>query len=744
MVGVSASREPGDFVGRQPELSELRELAATRRLVTLCGAGGIGKTRLLQALLATLAREYPDGTFLVRLGDLRQPDLVTSRVATALGICQEPALDLADTLADALRGRRLILALDGYEHVIRECAALCQDLLAVAPGVLVVAAGREPLAIPGETIWQVPALNLPAAGEADPDRAVRSDAVRLFLSRAAAGFALDDGNCAGVVAACRAVAGLPLAIELAAARAGDLGVARIAAGLSERTGLPGPPGHDIPAPHAATMRAAIEWSASLLDPAEQALLRRLAVLSGWTLEMAEQVGADDALPAAAVGRLLASLAGHALIQGGRGRPGRPGRPGQERYFMPGAVRDYAAESLAEAGDAGATSRRLWDYTVQRVEYLAGMAHSAVPVTARALDELFSSYQADARNVRTALAWCLEHGDPAAGLAMCTEFGVCWLAVYAPAEAARWFDVFLAAAEAAGHQAEPAVRGPALAVRAQAAHSLGDLPGAQGWAAAALKACRAAGNEHFAAIALNVLAQVAVATGQSTEALQFAGEALEVSRPSWDWWNQVYALRNRADALALAGRLTAAREAALAGQALSREAHQHWGTAMTTRLVGDLALAQGDLDTARDSYLAVLPYMRTAMWKPDTAACLASLGTVYLRQGDQARAREYLGESLRISLATGSRIGIAHGLIGFAEIARREGGSGRAVQLAAAATALYAAMGLLPPGGTRKYLDADGLPEDEAARLWAVGLELTTPDAARLALDPPAMAPAAAR
>ncbi len=242
----------------------------------------------------------------------------------------------------------------------------------------------------------------------------------------------------------------------------------------------------------------------------------------------------------------------------------------------------------------------------------------------------------------------------------------------------------------------------------------------------------------------MLSQVAVATGQSREALQFASEALEASRPSWDWWNQVYALKNRADALALGGRLIAARDAALAARALSREAHQHWGEAMTSRQLGDVCLAQGDLDTARDSYLAALPYMRMAMWKPDTAACLASLGAVYLRQGNTDRAREYLGESLRLSLATGSRAGIARGLLEFAELARREGGSGRAVQLAAAATALYAAMDLLPPGGTRKYLDAEGLHEAEAARLWAVGMELTTPDAARLALDPPAMAPAAAR
>jgi predicted ATPase len=737
MAAVPVGREPGDLVGREPEVAELCQLAAARRLVTLCGAGGIGKTRLLEAAAGSLAREYPDGVSVVRLADLRQPDLIATRVAAALGVCQEPAVDLAETLTEALRGRRMILALDGYEHVTSACAELCERLLAAAPALLVLAAGREPLHVPGEAVWQVPALDLPGAGESDPDRAARSGAVRLFLSRAAAGFALDDGNCADVVAACRAVAGLPLAIELAAARAGDLPAARIAAGLSERTGLPAPAGHDIPAPHAATMRAAVEWSASLLDPAEQVLLRRLAVLSGWTLEVAERACVDEALPAAGVLPLLTRLAGHALITGG---PDRPGRAGQGRYWMPGAVLDYAAGCLAAAGEAEAAGRRLWDYTAQRAEYLSGMGRSAVPVTPQALLELFGGYLADARNVRTSLTWCLEYGDRGAGLRMCTEFGLVWLAVRAPAEAARWLAAFLAD----GERADPAVRGPALAVWGQAAHLLGDMAAAQARAAAGLKACRIAGNDHYAAIALNVLSQAAIATGQPREALRFAGEALAVSRPTWDWWNQVYAQKNRAEALALAGRLIDAREAAEAGLALSREAHQHWGAAMTGRLVGDLSLAQGDLDTARDSYLAALPYMRTAMWKPDTAACLADLGTVYARLGDPVRAREYLGESLRISLATGSRAAIGRALLGFADMARREGSSARAVQLAAAATALYAAVGLMPPWGTRNYLDADGIPEAEAARLWAVGLELTTPDAARLALDPPAMAPAATR
>jgi hypothetical protein len=228
---AGTSCEPGLFTGREPEIRELRRLAGGARMTTLSGAGGIGKTRLLRELVSALAGEYPDGAFLVALGDLRQPELVAARVASGLGVAEEPGVAPGDTLAEALRGRHLLLALDGCDHVRGACAALCLRLLACARRLTVVAASREALGIDAETVWPVPPLGLPVAGFSDPVRAARSDAVRLFISRVTAvvpSFALDAGNCAGVTAICRALAGLPLAIELAAARAGELGVAEVA------------------------------------------------------------------------------------------------------------------------------------------------------------------------------------------------------------------------------------------------------------------------------------------------------------------------------------------------------------------------------------------------------------------------------------------------------------------------------------------------------------------------------------
>src|SRR5580704_13606839 len=313
---VGTYEEPDSFVGRAREIDELRRFAGSMRAVTLCGAGGIGKTRLLLRLIDALARDFPDGTYFVGLGDLRQPDLVAARVAAVIGVSEEPGVPLVDTLSGALRSRTLLLALDNCEHLIDACASLCQRLLASSPGLLVVATSREALRVAAEAIWPVPPLALPGAGTADPARAAGFDAVALFTERAAAaapGFALTPGNCAAVVAICRALDGLPLAIELAAAWVRVLSVDQILARLGDKLHLLTSGDRSVPARHR-TLRATIDWSHDLLAPAEQVLLRRLSVFAGWSLEMAERVCADDGLPAAQVLNLLAGLAEKSLVE----------------------------------------------------------------------------------------------------------------------------------------------------------------------------------------------------------------------------------------------------------------------------------------------------------------------------------------------------------------------------------------------------------------------------------------------
>jgi tetratricopeptide (TPR) repeat protein len=469
------------------------------------------------------------------------------------------------------------------------------------------------------------------------------------------------------------------------------------------------------------------------------MLRRLSASPSWTLEMTELICADEQLPAAGCLGLLTTLAGLAMVE-------ELGRPGQGRWRIPRAIGDDAAARLAAAGETELVGRRLRDYAAQRADYLVSVAHARVPVSASVLAELFRDYNADARNVRAALTWCLEHGEARAGLRICTGFGIYWIAAWAPAEGARWFGAFGAYLGGDGPAIPAAVRGPALAVRGQLAYHHGDLRGARTWALAGLELCRAARDLHYAAIALNVAAETATAAGAPEEALLFTDEALDLARSVWDSWNRVFALNVRAEALTALGRQGEAREAAATALALALETGHHWGAADARRRLGAAALAAGDLDEARDCYQAALPYLRTGMPPPDTARCLADLGQIALRQGGQDQGREFLAESLLLSLGAGSRAGIAETLLAFARLAAAAGNPGRAVQLAAAATALCASAGLPPPPDAQQYRPAPaspgrrGLGEAETGRLWAEGLRLTSRAAVQLALAP--LAPSA--
>src|ERR1035441_5880727 len=369
-ISVHLPEEPNRFIGREQELGDLRHVLDDARALTLCGAGGIGKTRLALQVLATVAADFPDGVWLVELDDLREPRLVVSRVASAVGVPGEPGRPLIDTLADALAPRRMLLALDNCEHLIEACAPLRQRRLARAPLLRVMATSQEPLRMPGEVVRQVPPLSVPPeTPAAQPAVLLRYDAVKLFADRAAAarpGFILTEHNGEAVTAICRALDGVPLAIELAAARAGALSPEQIAGRLGDRFAVLGsggrtrpPPPRPLrappPQPRQRTLRATLDWSHALLSTPEQALLRRLSVFAGWSLEMAEQVCADDDLPAAEVLDLTSGLVDKSLVVV------EPEVLGQARYRLLGTIRDYAAGKLAESGESAAARLRLRAY-----------------------------------------------------------------------------------------------------------------------------------------------------------------------------------------------------------------------------------------------------------------------------------------------------------------------------------------------------------------------------------------------
>jgi len=702
------------------------------RALTLCGAGGIGKTRLALRILADAAGEFADGVWFVELGDLRQPELIVSRIATVIGVGEEPGRPLLDTLADALRPRRLLLALDNCEHLVEACARVSRHLLAHSPGLCLLATSREPLRVAAETVWQVPPLSVtPAGAPVDPQEACRYEAIRLFADRAAAslpGFAVNAANAATVAALCRALDGMPLAIELAAARVRALSVEQIATRLADRFGLLTIGDRTAP-PRQRTLRAAIDWSHELLTATEQVLLRRLSVFAGWSLEMAEKVCSDTAIPAAAIMDLIAALVDKSLVVV------ESEVLGEARYRMLDTIRDYAAERLADAGETDVFRQRLRDYTVLLVERnrMIGMAQIPAPWAARV--SVFRRYDVDADNARQVLSWCRADGDAEAGLRICVGLGPCWIVRGNYAEGTEWADSFLALHA----PLVPArIKGPALIGRAQLTLS-SDPAASETLAETGLELCRLAGDDFWKATALNLLAEIALHTGRADLAAARADEALSIAQDSGDGWNEGYALGTRAAIAGLLGKLREAQQLAKASLSVMRRNDHQWGAARALLGLGDLGRIRGDTGDARRRYLAALAILREIDARPEIARCLAGLGRVALDLGAVGLARQHLTESLRLSHSTGTRIGVARGLEAFAALAVLEDRPELAVQLTAAAAGLREAAGLPALSGARveRYLaPAQRLGKPAIAQLWAQGLAMSPDEAVVLALDVP--------
>jgi predicted ATPase/DNA-binding CsgD family transcriptional regulator len=728
-------QEPNSFIGREQELRELSGMLQATRALTLCGPGGIGKTRLALRVMAAASGGFAGGTWFVELADLRQPEMVVPRVAAVLGVTEEPGRPLLQTLTDALRPRQLLLALDNCEHLIDACAQLARHLLASSSGLRLLITSREPLRIAAESIWQVPPLSVAPDGT-DPmtGDANRHEAIRLFADRAAAskpGFAVGSENIAAITAICRALDGMPLAIELAAARIRALTPEQIRDRLDDRFRLLAN-GYRSAPPRQRTLSATIEWSHELLTTPERTLFRRLSVFTGWSLEMAEQVCSDEHIQAGDVLGLTAALVDKSLIVL------EPEVLGQARYRMLDTIREYAAGRLEQAGETAAFRLRLRDYTLRTAEHnmAIGMARLPAPWSARV--DVFRRYDVEASNVFRVLNWCLDRADGEAGLRICIAVSPCWIVWGTFAEGGDWLGRFLAL----GTSAVPAgIRGAAMVVRAQLVMS-SDPAAAESLAAEGLKLCRDDGEQVWTAVAQNLLSEIALHTGRAEEAGARADEALAIAQAVGDGWNEGYALGTRAAIAARLGKLREAQQLASAAVSVMRRIDQQWGAARGLLGLGDLARVRGHPGEAHSRYVEALAILREIGARPEIARCLAGLGRVAMDLGAIEQARRHLTRSLRLSHVTGARIGVARGLEAFAALATHENQPELAVQLTAAATALREAAGLppLPGARTESYLaPARRLGEAAVARLWAQGLAMSSEAAVALALDVPVVA-----
>jgi predicted ATPase/class 3 adenylate cyclase len=434
------------FVGRQRELADLGRLLAASRLVTLVGVGGTGKTRLeVQAATEALER-YGDGAWLVELAALSDPDLVVAEIGRTLGVQQRPGQSTIDALIDHLRAKELLLLLDNCEHLIDAAAEAAHRLLGSCPALRLLASSREPLGVDGEVVFAVPSLALPALGgeardarapvdDAEVERAARSEAVRLFVERATAtlpAFALDRTNVRAIVDICRRLDGIPLALELAAARVNILSPDEIAQGLDDRfrllTG-----GRRTAVPRQRTLQALIDWSWDLLEAADQRLLCRLSVFAGgWTLDAAAAVTfGDPADPGAAAASAVEGTARLETVDGLGRLADRSllvvDHTGATRYGMLETIRQYAADRLAASGESAV----LRDRHLARFRRLALDAEPGLegPDMATWLGRLDTEID----NLRAALDWAFET-DPQAALEMCVALCPYWRARIVGSEA----------------------------------------------------------------------------------------------------------------------------------------------------------------------------------------------------------------------------------------------------------------------------------------------------------------------
>ncbi|MGH2614155.1 MAG: ATP-binding protein, partial [Thermomicrobiales bacterium] len=661
------------------------------RLLTLTGPGGVGKTRLALAVAEQLRDDFSGGVVFVDLAPLRDPEAVISAIAAALGVREGAGRSVLQNLRDALAARRALLVLDNFEHVL-EAAPLVGDLLGAAPHVKIVATSRQRLQLLAEREYPVLPMAVPDPGYLPPlAQLAELDAVRLFVARAQSlqpEFALTEGNATAVVAICHRLDGLPLAIELAAARIKILPPHALLARLEQRLPLLTGGARDLPA-RQRTLRDAIAWSYDLLSHHERRLFLRLGVFAGgWTLEAAEAVARPDEGSDVLAG--LASLIDKSLVRLDEVLP-------EPRYRMLETVREFALECLAASGDETATRQAHAERFLHAIQQLG----SAL-VLGKA--GAFRSVSADRDNLRQALSWLLSQRDPQA-LRLAVSLGDFWWFSGDFSEGSRVLAQALAQVDA---ETPAAVHSAALAYAGGLAMMQGELTGLDERAGEALTLAEEAKDVLGIARAAFVLGYAALLRGDAARAVALQQRAVALLRAIGDetWLPWVLLVL---------------------GEALSRQ--------------GDLPRAEQVMEESRALFQRL-----GSEWGEGHA--LHRLATLAGNRDDFGRAAELYQRSHVLRHASDDRWGFIDTLIGLADIAARTGQLEEAARLVGAAQEFSEELGYAGVGTTQTQLDRSlkiirgGLAPEIQARALAAGRRLSSQDAIReaSAVADAAMAP----
>ncbi len=683
------------FIGRETELAEARRLVGASRLVTLTGTGGAGKTRLALQVAAGLAGGVGDGVWLADLAPLGDPDLVAVTVADVLGVRVEPGRPVLDAVVEAVSGRSLLVLLDNCEHVIDACAKVADALLRGCLNLVLLATSREPLGIDGEWVYRVPSLRTPADG--DDVGAIRAtEAVRLLEDRATAqgvASAWDEATIEVAGRICRRLDGIPLALELAAARLRVMPAAELEARLDERFALL-TGGSRAGLPRQQTLRAMVDWSWELLIGPERTVLARLSVFAGgFGLAAAEAVAAAPDVPVREVLRLLGALVDKSLVQFGDTGAG-PGR-----YRLLETVRQYAAGRLEAQGPAEAGASRM-----AHRDYYVALAEAAAPHLMAAdqgawLDRL----DAELGNLRAAIAYSQAQPDPEPGLRLAASLRVFWLARGHAAEAAAALQALLNAPTA---QRATLTRARALAAAANLVERAGSYAIAEDYCQEALPIARAAGDDYLVAELLHQRAWILLHQGQPGAALPLIESGLDLARRLEEPHLTALLLTGRSHALDLGGDQAGAARDALQSLQLYRQTGDQRAVGVLLGHLGNVELAMGDLDAARRHLAESLDISRTLNDRYGIVNGTFNLGLADYLGGSPGNAEALFAETLDLASRMGMRAPGAYALIGLAMAGHGGADPGWSARLHGAADQALADLGHALEPLEARLADAD--------------------------------------